>query len=53
MVDKELVKDIVGRPRWWLINVPIMVVFLVVVTTLSPEDADGAVPPAAAQHATR
>jgi hypothetical protein len=42
-MDNELVKDIVGRPRWWLIAVPLMVVFVVVATLLLPDDADSAV----------
>lgn len=42
-MDKESVKDIVGRPKWWLVNVPIMVVFVVVGMLLLPDDADGAV----------
>jgi hypothetical protein len=34
-VDKELVKDIVGRPRWWLVNVPLIVLFIVLFTWLT------------------
>lgn len=42
-MDNELVKDIVGRPRWWLIAVPLMIVFVVVATLLLPDDANSAV----------
>ena len=42
-MDNELVKDIVGRPRWWLIAVPLMIVFVVIATLLLPDDANSAV----------
>jgi len=48
-VDYELIKDIVGRPRWWLIAVPLMVVFLVVASLLLPDDAESAVKPTSAR----
>lgn len=41
-MDNEMVKDIVGRPRWWLIAVPLMIVFVVIATLLLPDDANSA-----------
>jgi hypothetical protein len=36
-VDSERVKDIVGRPKWWLINVPLIVVFIVLAAMMWPK----------------
>ncbi len=41
-MDKELIKDIVGRPKWWLVAAPLVVLFLVLVVVLVPRSADGA-----------
>jgi hypothetical protein len=41
-VDKELIKDIVGRPRWWLTVIPLGIVFVLLLTWLLPDDADSA-----------
>lgn len=38
---QELIKDIIGRPKWWLVVVPLMVLFVVLASLLLPDDADG------------
>ncbi|KAA1421225.1 hypothetical protein F0U44_02630 [Nocardioides humilatus] len=45
MDKKELIKEIIGGPRWWLVCVPLMIVWTLVVAWIWPEDAHGAVPP--------
>lgn len=50
-MDKELIKDIVGRPRWWLVAAPLVVIFLVLAALLVPKAADGAPPAPAASAA--
>lgn len=40
-MDKESVKDIVGRPKWWLVAAPLIVVLLVAAALLFPRDAEG------------
>lgn len=42
-MDKGVVKDIVGRPKWWLIAAPLIVVLLVAAALLFPRDAQGVV----------
>ena len=42
-MDKELVKDIVGRRKWWLIAAPLIVALLVMAALLVPRDAQGVV----------
>jgi len=34
--NRELLKDILGRPQWWLIVAPLIVLFLVAVSLLNP-----------------
>lgn len=41
-MDKELIKDIVGRPKWWVVVVPLMAAFVVIASMCLPKDADGA-----------
>ena len=48
-VDKELVKDIVGRPKWWLIAAPLVVVLIAALALLLPRDAQGVMAPPAAK----
>jgi len=48
-MDRECVKDVVGRPKWWLIAAPLIVLLLVLAALLFPEDADGAVAPETAR----
>lgn len=52
-LDKERLKDIIGRPRWWLLVAPAVVAFIVIATLVFPDDADSAPPPAAAEGASR
>ncbi|PWN04677.1 hypothetical protein DJ010_03395 [Nocardioides silvaticus] len=52
-MDKELVKDIVGRPKWWLVAAPLIVLFLVAAALLVPKAADGATNAEAVPVATR
>ena len=43
-MDSEVWKDIVGRPRWWFLVVPVMVVFVLVMSMWVLPESDGATP---------
>lgn len=43
-MDQEVWKDIVGRPRWWFLVVPVLVVFVLVMSMWVLPESQGSTP---------